>query len=224
MVRNSVKYTKEGSIRMIGARRNGDVVLAVRDTGPGIPEEALPRVAERFYRASDGEEGFGLGLAIVDSAMKVLGGELEIASSVGYGTTVTLKLPVGAHAGGDVTKVLVVDDEPALRDTLGYALRQEGFEVEVREDGDSGLAAALEDGIDLVILDLMLPGLPGTEVCRRLRAESAIPIVMLTARRRRARSRDGPRDRRRRLRDQAVLDGRAGRTGSRDPPPSRARP
>jgi two-component system response regulator RegX3 len=80
-----------------------------------------------------------------------------------------------------VTKVLVVDDEPALRDTLSYALRQEGFEVEVREDGDSGLTAALEDGIDLVILDLMLPGLPGTEVCRRLRAKSAIPIVMLTA-------------------------------------------
>ena len=80
-----------------------------------------------------------------------------------------------------MTKVLVVDDEPALRDTLSYALRQEGFEVELREDGPSGLAAALEDGFDLVILDLMLPGLPGTEVCRRLRAESPIPIVMLTA-------------------------------------------
>ena len=81
-----------------------------------------------------------------------------------------------------MTKILVVDDEPALRDTVGYALRQEGFEVEVREDGDSGLEAALTDGFDLVILDLMLPGLPGTEVCRRLRAQSAIPIVMLTAR------------------------------------------
>ena len=81
-----------------------------------------------------------------------------------------------------MTKVLVVDDEPALRDALGYALRQEGFDVEVREDGDSGLEAALEDPFDLVILDLMLPGTPGTEVCRRLRAESAIPIVMLTAR------------------------------------------
>ena len=80
-----------------------------------------------------------------------------------------------------MTKVLVVDDEPALRDTLSYALRQEGFEVELRKDGDSGLQAALEDGFDLVILDLMLPGLPGTDVCRRLRAESAIPILMLTA-------------------------------------------
>jgi two-component system response regulator RegX3 len=68
-----------------------------------------------------------------------------------------------------------------MRDTVSYALRQEGFEVDAREDGDSGLAAALEDNFDLVILDLMLPGLTGTEVCRRLRAESAIPIVMLTA-------------------------------------------
>jgi two-component system, OmpR family, response regulator RegX3 len=80
-----------------------------------------------------------------------------------------------------MTRVLVVDDEPALRDSLGYALRQEGFDVELREDGDAGLEAALEDPFDLVILDLMLPGTPGTEVCRRLRAESAIPIVMLTA-------------------------------------------
>ena len=80
-----------------------------------------------------------------------------------------------------MTKILVVDDEPALRDTVSYALRQEGFEVELRPDGESGLAAALENGFDLVILDLMLPGLPGTEVCRRLRAESAVPIVMLTA-------------------------------------------
>jgi two-component system response regulator RegX3 len=80
-----------------------------------------------------------------------------------------------------VTRILVVDDEPALQDALSYALRQEGFEVELRGDGASGLTAALEGGFDLLILDLMLPGLSGTEVCRRLRAESPIPIVMLTA-------------------------------------------
>ena len=81
-----------------------------------------------------------------------------------------------------MTKVLVVDDEPALRDTLSYALRQEGFDVELREDGDSGLEAALENQFDLVILDLMLPGTPGTEVCRRARASSDVPIIVLTAR------------------------------------------
>jgi two-component system response regulator RegX3 len=80
-----------------------------------------------------------------------------------------------------VTRVLFVDDEPAIRDAVGYAFRNEGFDIETRNDGDSGLAAALEQDFDVVILDLMLPGLAGTEVCRRLRAESAVPIVMLTA-------------------------------------------
>jgi len=80
-----------------------------------------------------------------------------------------------------VTRILVVEDELALRDALAYTLRHEGFDVELREDGESGLAAALSDDIDLVLLDLMLPGLTGTEICRRLRAESAVPIIMLTA-------------------------------------------
>ena len=80
-----------------------------------------------------------------------------------------------------MTRILVVDDEPAIRDTVGYALRQEGFEVAARDDGAGGLEAALEEDFDLVILDLMLPDIPGTEVCRRLRAESPVPIVMLTA-------------------------------------------
>jgi two-component system, OmpR family, response regulator RegX3 len=80
-----------------------------------------------------------------------------------------------------MTRVLFVDDEPAIRDAVGYAFRNEGFDVETRADGDSGLTAALAEDFDVVILDLMLPGLAGTEVCRRLRAESPVPIVMLTA-------------------------------------------
>jgi two-component system response regulator RegX3 len=80
-----------------------------------------------------------------------------------------------------MTRVLVVDDEPAIRDAVGYAFRSEGFDVEMRADGATGLQAALDGDFDLVILDLMLPGLAGTEVCRRLRAENPVPIVMLTA-------------------------------------------
>ena len=77
--------------------------------------------------------------------------------------------------------MLFIDDEPAIRDAVGFALRTEGFEVETRADGESGLSAALEDEFDIVILDLRLPGLAGTEVCRRLREQSPVPIVMLTA-------------------------------------------
>ena len=78
-------------------------------------------------------------------------------------------------------RVLFVDDEPAIRDAVGFAFRNEGFEIETRPDGESGLSAALDEDFDVVILDLMLPGLAGTEVCRRLRAERPVPIVMLTA-------------------------------------------
>jgi DNA-binding response OmpR family regulator len=79
-------------------------------------------------------------------------------------------------------RLLVVDDDPALSDVLGRYLEREGFEVAFATDGPSGLAAALETLPDLVILDLMLPGLDGTEVCRRIRDVAPIPVLMLTAR------------------------------------------
>jgi two-component system, OmpR family, response regulator RegX3 len=75
----------------------------------------------------------------------------------------------------------VVDDEAAIRDAVAYALRSEGFEVDVLADGEATLEAASGGAYDMVVLDVMLPGVSGTEVCRRLRQESAVPIVMLTA-------------------------------------------
>ncbi len=78
--------------------------------------------------------------------------------------------------------MLIAEDEAAIADSVAYALRGEGFEVETVEDGEGALAAARAEGYDILLLDLMLPGVSGMEVCRRLRAESSIPIVMLTAR------------------------------------------
>jgi two-component system, OmpR family, response regulator RegX3 len=81
-----------------------------------------------------------------------------------------------------VTRVLVVDDEPTILESVTYALEQEGFDVCTAADGESALAAARAQRFDAVVLDVMLPGLSGTEVCRRLRADSTVPILMLTAR------------------------------------------
>jgi two-component system, OmpR family, response regulator RegX3 len=81
-----------------------------------------------------------------------------------------------------VTRILVAEDEPAIADAVEYALRSEGFDAEAVGDGATALERALAEPFDLLVLDLMLPRLSGTEVCRRLRAESAIPIIMLTAR------------------------------------------
>ncbi|MBU4465736.1 MAG: response regulator transcription factor [Actinobacteria bacterium] len=80
-----------------------------------------------------------------------------------------------------MTRVLIVEDEPDLADPLAYLLRREGFEVEIAEDGPSAMEIYRDRGADIVLLDLMLPGMPGTEVCRQIRATSSIPIIMLTA-------------------------------------------
>ena len=79
-------------------------------------------------------------------------------------------------------KILVVEDEPSLVDALEFALEADGFEVVSVRDGQDALDAFERERPDLVLLDLMLPGLSGTDVCRRIRAVSAAPIVMLTAR------------------------------------------
>ena len=79
-------------------------------------------------------------------------------------------------------RILVAEDTVAILDAVADALAAEGFQVEGATDGIAALETAQAEPFDLVILDLMLPGLSGMEVCRRLRAESAVPIIMLTAR------------------------------------------
>jgi DNA-binding response OmpR family regulator len=79
-------------------------------------------------------------------------------------------------------RILVVDDEPALLETLAYNLKNQGYEVITASDGPSALEAARKQAPDLVILDIMLPGMDGFEVCRILRQEMTTPVLMLTAR------------------------------------------
>jgi DNA-binding response OmpR family regulator len=78
--------------------------------------------------------------------------------------------------------ILVVEDEPAIADAVAARLRAEGFGVHVAHDGPSGVAAAVEHSPDLVVLDVMLPGFDGLEVCRRVQAQRPVPVLMLTAR------------------------------------------
>jgi two-component system response regulator RegX3 len=80
-----------------------------------------------------------------------------------------------------VTRILVVEDEESFSDALSYMLRKEGFEVAAATSGPDGLTEFDRSGADLVLLDLMLPGLSGLEVCRLLRQRSDVPVIMLTA-------------------------------------------
>jgi two-component system, OmpR family, response regulator RegX3 len=79
-------------------------------------------------------------------------------------------------------RLLVVDDEPSLVQGLTYALKRANFEVEVATDGEGAVHAALSGAFDLILLDVMLPKLSGTDACRNIRARSDVPIIMLTAR------------------------------------------
>jgi two-component system, OmpR family, response regulator RegX3 len=81
-----------------------------------------------------------------------------------------------------MSTILLVDDDPGLLDVVAFMLRREGFDVDEERDGTAALESARSRPYDIVVLDVMLPGMSGTDVCRALRAESDVPIVMLTAR------------------------------------------
>ena len=81
-----------------------------------------------------------------------------------------------------MTRILLVDDEPLITDSLSYSLKREGFEVKAVGEGEQALKEMGEFEPDLVVLDIMLPGMNGLEVCRRIRAKGSTPVIMLTAR------------------------------------------
>ena len=80
-----------------------------------------------------------------------------------------------------MTHILIVEDEESYREPLVYQLTREGYDVSAAATGEEGLEAFTRGGIDLVVLDLMLPGIDGTALCRRIREQSRVPIIMLTA-------------------------------------------
>jgi len=80
-----------------------------------------------------------------------------------------------------MTRVLVVEDEESYSDALAYMLRKEGFEVAIAATGNEALVEFDRAGADIVLLDLMLPGIPGTEVCRQIRQTSTVPVIMVSA-------------------------------------------
>jgi two-component system response regulator RegX3 len=80
-----------------------------------------------------------------------------------------------------LSRILIVEDEVSFSDPLSYLLKKEGYDVAVAETGPDGLAEFDKNGADLVLLDLMLPGLSGVDVCRALRQRSTVPVIMLTA-------------------------------------------
>ena len=147
---------------------------------------------------------------------------LKAAQAAEFGAANIDSMLTEADPGGG--RVLVVEDDVDIADVLRRSLRNEGYEVRTSADGIEALDVAAGFVPDLVVLDLGLPGLDGVEVCRRLRSDGDVPILMLTARAETEDRVDRPRQRRRRLPGQAVrAQGAAGPDPGAAAPPAAAR-
>jgi len=202
---NAIQAMAKGGVLIVKASlaTGGDrIKIAFQDTGRGIPPEKMPLVFEPFYTTKEEGEGSGLGLAISHSIVEAHGGQMEVSSQPGEGTTFVLFLPVGktlrvdsdAQQPEDLTgdladaeqnerraSVLVIDDEEALRSVLCEALELEGYRVDVAEDGEEGLENLREKDYDVVLLDLRMPRKQGLPVLEAVQAESpSLPVIVIS--------------------------------------------
>jgi CheY-like chemotaxis protein len=195
---NSVDALPEGGNITLRTRtdlREENVIIEVQDTGVGMSETTRSRCLEPFF-TTKGERGTGLGLPMVFGMVQRHGGELEIDSELGRGTTMRMifpSAPTGVTVQEPVLKVpegplriLLVDDDPLLLRSLRDALELDEHQVITAEGGQAGIdafAAELRGGrkVDAVITDLGMPYVDGRKVATSIRTIDAhVPIIMLT--------------------------------------------
>ena len=187
-------------------RRRPELVIA--DTGWGIPKEHLDRIFEPFFTTKEAGKGVGLGLAVVYGIVTGHHGTIDVESEPGRGTTFTVRLPARQpeerrrrprrgrghppsretrHERDDrrppgTLRILIVDDETIVRDSLGAWFRQDGHRVDVAEGGKEALHLVGANRYDMAFLDIKMPGMDGLELQTRLAAaDPELSIVLMTA-------------------------------------------
>ncbi len=191
LISNALKFTERGEVR-VSCRPSPDndaVEFTVADTGIGIAPENLDRVFEEFAQVEHPIQrqvkGTGLGLPLSRKLAKLLGGELEVRSELGVGSTFVLSLPLGERAkkhGQPV--VLVIDDEEASRYLADQLFRESKVRVVQASDGGVGAELARFERPALILLDLIMPGRSGFEILDELKANpdtASIPVVIYTS-------------------------------------------
>ncbi|WP_455063360.1 hybrid sensor histidine kinase/response regulator transcription factor [Prevotella fusca] len=213
LLSNSFKFTPAyGKIRILVKRVDEQLHIAVSDTGKGISKETLLHVFEPFYQDENNTQhvGSGVGLALVEQIIRAVNGSITVDSELGKGTTFHISLPVSNRCQQKVSleaekntpvlpetaveltdsssedndcRLLIIEDN---RDIAAYIGSQfaGSYAVSYAENGKDGLEKALELVPDLIITDLMMPGMDGLEVCRQVRANEIInhiPIIIVTA-------------------------------------------
>jgi PAS domain S-box-containing protein len=209
LLNNAAKYTPAGGRVTLSAwREDGQAVIAVSDSGIGIPPDAIGSVFEMFTQVRGSldraQGGLGIGLSLVRRLVELHGGRVSASSGGrGEGSTFTVRLPLrpgtahahvppreteagkgqaqGSAAASEPLRVLVVDDNQDAAESLVALLEVLGHTTAVAHDGLQGLEAAREFLPDLVLLDIGLPGMSGYEVARAIRRTTALRQVVLIA-------------------------------------------
>jgi PAS domain S-box-containing protein len=159
-----------GGVLIVSMQADGSAVLVeVQDHGTGIAPEMLPRVFDPFF--STKAKGTGLGLSVSYAIVRAHGGDLTVRSTPNESTTFTLRLPVADAGAPSVRSVLLIDDDPAVAESLIAMLRREGLTVRSAATGSEGLAILAGESFDAIFLDVRLPDISGQEVYARLAAE-----------------------------------------------------
>jgi PAS domain S-box-containing protein len=204
ILHNAAKYTgRNGKIWVSASGQDGEVIIKVRDTGPGIPPETLPHIFDMFTQGDHtldrAHGGLGIGLTLVKNLVELHSGTVSAASEgVGHGSEFTIRLPAIATGASQEPssrepaqprrpaalpprRVLVVDDVEASAKTLAMMLKAIGHDAESRYDGPSALEAVISMRPDVVFLDVGMPKMDGYEVARRLRQQPGLANLVLVA-------------------------------------------
>lgn len=185
VVGNAIKFTpKGGEIHVVideDPEQEGNVRVSIRDSGVGIPAEELEKVTLRYYTVGEQPTGSGLGLAMAQEIVEMHGGGLRLESppqGMRTGTRVTLSLPVA-----EAPTVLCVDDDENVLNLLKAQIGPHGYKVALAGNADEAMAALRTVEPQVVVLDIALPGMSGTEMILKMKSDkeiAAVPVVVLT--------------------------------------------
>ena len=193
-ISNALKFTERGCVAVRAAAASDAIVFAVEDTGIGIAADDQRYIFEEFaqveHRLQKG--GTGLGLSLSRRLAQLMGGSVEVTSTLGVGSTFTLTLPTGIAPataapraeGVPRHRVLVVDDEESFRYVIEHIAVDAGFGILEAADGESGLRVAREQQPDMIVLDLQMPLMNGFDVLSALVADATLkdtPVIVCTS-------------------------------------------
>ena len=197
MIFNAIEAMPGGGRIEIRSFQQGEKdYIQISDTGMGIKEEVRKKIFEPFFTTKP-FSNTGLGLSMSYGIIKRMGGEIEVESKVGQGTTFTISLPICFEGMEEVTgirpspppvikkskeaRILVIDDEESVRSVLSRILTQVKHQVHVARDGEEGIRLFDEGEFDMVLTDLGMPGMSGWEVCKAIKKRSPqTPVGMIT--------------------------------------------